>query len=172
MWKSKMLDTFNEQINAEMFSSNLYLSMSTWLESKGLKGSAHWMRIQAQEEMMHVMKFIDFVHERDGRVLLATVQAPETEWKTPTDVFEHVCRHEAEVTARINKLVDLSLAESDHAANAFLQWFVTEQVEEEATARDIRDKFRLSGDSGAVLYMIDQELSGRPASQAAPEATA
>lgn len=163
MWTPKTLDAFNEQINAELFSSYLYLSMSTWLESKGLKGSAHWMRMQSQEEMLHVTKLIDFVHERDGRVLLAAIAEPQTEWKSPTDVLEDVCRHEAEVTGLINKLVDLSIAESDHAANAFLQWFVTEQVEEEATARDVRDKFKLAGDSGAVLYMIDQELGGRVA---------
>ena len=164
MWTSKMLSTFNDQINKEMFSSYLYLSMLTWLESKGLKGLAHWMRIQAQEEMIHAMKFIDFMHERDGRVLLTTIQAPQTEWDSPVDAFEDVCQHEAEVTASINKLVDQSIAESDHAANAFLQWFVTEQVEEEATAREIRDKLRLAGDNGAVLYMIDQELGGRAAS--------
>lgn len=168
MWTPKMLDAFNEQINAELFSSYLYLSMSAWLETKGLKGSANWMRIQSQEEMMHATKFIDFMHERDGRVLLTAIESPQTEWKSPSDVFEHVCRHEAEVTASINKLVDLSLADSDHAANAFLQWFVTEQVEEEATARDIRDKLKLAADNGAVLYMIDQELSGRTASPAAP----
>ncbi len=170
MWTSKTLGAFNEQINVELFSSYLYLSMSTWLESKGLKGTAHWMRMQSQEETGHVTKFIDFVQERDGRVILTAVGSPQTEWKSPVDVFEDVCAHEAEVTARINKLVDLSIAESDHAANAFLQWFVTEQVEEEATARDVRDKLKLAGDSGAVLYMIDQELGGRAAS--APTATA
>jgi len=165
-----MLSTFNDQINAELFSSYLYLSMSTWLESEGLKGSAHWMRMQAQEEMTHVMKFVDFVHERDGRVLLTAIQSPETTWKSPLEAFEQVCRHEAEVTASINKLVDQSLSESDHAANAFLQWFVTEQVEEEATAREIRDKLRLAGDNGAVLYMIDQELGARSAAAGASAA--
>ncbi len=163
MQTSKTLSAFNVQITAELFSSYLYLSMSTWLESQGLKGSAHWMRMQSQEETTHVTKFIDFVHERDGRVLLTALEAPQTEWQSPTDVFEHVCRHEAEVTGLINALVDLSLAQSDHAANAFLQWFVTEQVEEEATAREIRDKLKLAGDNGAVLYMIDQELGLRSA---------
>lgn len=170
MWTPKTLGAFNEQINAELFSTYLYLSMSTWLESKGLKGSAHWMRMQAQEEMVHVMKFIDFVQERDGRVLLTAIAAPATEWKSPTDVFDEACRHEAEITGRINKLVDLAIAGSDHAANAFLQWFVTEQVEEEATAREVRDKLKLAGDNGAVLYMIDQELGGRVASPGASPA--
>lgn len=170
MWTSKMLNTFNEQINAELFSSYLYLSMSAWLETEGLKGSAYWMRIQSQEEMMHATKLVDFMHERDGRVLLTAIASPQTEWKSAKDVFEHVCRHEAEVTASINKLVDQSLADSDHAANVFLQWFVTEQVEEEATAREIRDKFKLADDNGAVLYMIDQELAGRPASSTPPTA--
>ncbi len=120
--------------------------------------------------MTHVTKFIDFVHERGGRVLLTALASPQTEWKSPQDVFEHVCGHEAEVTGLIHKLVDLSIAESDHAANAFLQWFVTEQVEEEATARDIRDKLKLAGDSGTVLYMIDQELGGRSAGESASNA--
>lgn len=170
MWTPKTLDAFNEQINAELFSSYLYLSMSTWLDAQGLQGAAHWMRMQTDEEMLHAKKFIDFVQERDGRVLLTALAAPRTEWKSPLDVFEEVCRHEAEVTGRISKLVDLAIAESDHAANAFLQWFITEQVEEEATAREVRDKMKLAGDNGAVLYMIDQELGGRAAGQSEPNA--
>ena len=162
MLAPKIQDAFNQQINAELFSSYLYLSMSAWLESQGFKGMAHWMRIQVQEEDIHAMKFIDFVLERDGRVLLKTVEGPKTEWTSPLDIFGEACEHEAKITGLINKLVDLSVAESDHAANTFLQWFVTEQVEEEATARDVRDKLKLAGDSGAVLYMIDQELGKRP----------
>ena len=163
MLNPKMQDAFNEQINAELFSSYLYLSMSTWAEAQGFKGMAQWMRMQAQEENLHVMKFIDFVNERDGRVLLTAIEAPNTEWSSPLAIFEDTCEHESKVTGLINELVDLALREKDHAANSFLQWFVTEQVEEEATARDVRDKLKLAGGSGAVLYMIDQELARRPA---------
>ncbi len=162
MLTPKIQDALNKQINAELFSSYLYLSMSAWLESQGFKGMANWVRIQVQEENIHVMKFFDFVLERDGRVLLEAIEGPKTEWSSPLELFQEVCEHEAKVTGLINKLVDLSVAESDHAANTFLQWFVTEQVEEESTARDVRDKLKLAGDSGAVLYMIDQELSKRP----------
>lgn len=162
MLSEKIEKAFNGQINAELFSSYLYLSMSAWLESYGLKGMAHWMRMQVQEEEQHGLKFIDFVNERDGRVILAAIEAPKTEWKSPLDVFVDVCDHERKVTGLINELVDLSVAEKDHAANNFLQWFVNEQVEEEATSQEIRDKLKLAGDNGAVLYMIDQELASRP----------
>ncbi len=167
MQNKKIQDAFNEQINAELFSWYLYLSMASWLDSQGLKGMEHWMRMQAQEEYMHAMKFIDFVNECDGRVLLTAVEAPKTEWTSALEVFDDTCEHEHKVTGLINGLVDLALSEKDHAANTFLQWFVTEQVEEEATARDLRDKLKLAGDSGAVLFMIDQDLGQRPAPAAA-----
>ncbi len=157
----EMQEALNRQINAELFSSYLYLSMSAWLDAQGLKGMAHWMRTQAQEETLHALKFIDFVSERDGRVLLTSIDAPQTEWKSPLAVFEHTCEHEAHVTALIGQLVDQAVHTKDHAANGFLQWFVTEQVEEEATVRDIRDKLKMIGDTGAMLYMIDQELGQR-----------
>ncbi len=166
MLNPKVGEHFNGQINAELFSSYLYLSMSAWLESQGLKGMAHWMRMQMQEEHMHAMKFVDFVNERAGRVLLTALEGPKTEWSSPLEVFEDTCEHERKVTGLINGLMDLALAEKDHAACSFLQWFVDEQVEEEASAQEIRDKLKLAGDNGAVLYMIDQELGGRPASPA------
>jgi len=161
MLNSKIQDTLNKQINAEMFSSYLYLSMAAWAESQGFKGMAHWMRMQVQEENLHAMKFIDFVLERGGRVHLTALEGPKVEWASPLDVFTDVCAHEAKVTGLINELVDLAVGESDHATNAFLQWFVTEQVEEEATARDIRDRLKLAGASGATLYMVDRELGRR-----------
>ncbi len=171
MMNSTIQDAFNKQINAELFSSYLYLSMSAWLEWRGFKGMAQWMRMQEQEERIHAMKFIDFVGERDGRVVLTTVEKPRSEWSSPLDVFDDVCEHECKVTGLINELVELSVAEKDHAANNLLQWFVGEQVEEEATAREVRDKLKLAGDNGAVLFMIDQELGQRPA-PAAPTAQA
>jgi ferritin len=171
MLKPRIEDALNKQINAELFSSYLYLSMSAWLESQGLKGMAHWMRIQVQEEDIHAKKFIDFISECGGRVLLTAIEAPRTDWNSPLEVFDEACQHESKVTALINNLVDLAVSERDHAANNFLQWFVTEQVEEEASAAEIRDKLKLAGDNGAVLYMIDRELGQRPL-PAAPAAQA
>ena len=163
MQKEKIQAAFNKQINAEVFSWYLYLSMASWLDAQGLKGVAHWMRMQAQEEYAHAMKFINFVDECDGRVILTAIEAPKTEWDSALDVFKDTCEHESKVTGLINDMVDLALSEKDHAANGFLQWFVTEQVEEEATARDLRDKLKLAGKDGAILFMIDQDLGQRPA---------
>ena len=162
MMNSRIESAFNEQLNAELFSSYLYLSMAAYFESQNLKGMAGWMRMQAIEEHMHAMKFFDFINECGGRVALAIIKEPKTEWSSPLDVFEDTCGHERKVTGLINDLVDLSLSEKDHAANTFLQWFVTEQVEEEATAQEIRDKLKLVGDNPVALFMIDQELGQRP----------
>ena len=137
--------------------------MSAWFESQNYAGMAGWMRIQAQEELLHALKFVDFVNERSGRVLLAQVDAPETTWESPLAAFGGALAHEQMITGRINDLVDLALAKKDHASNSFLQWFVAEQVEEEATATSVVDKLKLVGDSGPALYMLDGELGQRPA---------
>ncbi|UCE60260.1 MAG: ferritin [Phycisphaerales bacterium] len=163
MMNSRIENAFNEQLNAELFSSYLYLSMAAYFESQNLKGMAAWMQMQAQEEHMHGMKFFDFINERGGRITLTTIKEPQTEWGSPLAVFEETCEHEAKVTSLIHNLVDLSLEEKDHAANTFLQWFVTEQVEEESTAQEIRDKLRLVKDNTVALFMIDQELGRRRA---------
>ncbi len=160
---SKIESAFNEQLNAELFSSYLYLSMAAYFGSQNLKGMALWMRMQAQEENMHGMKFFDFINERGGKVTLAKIKEPKTEWSSPLDVFEDTCAHESKVTGLINGLVDLSLSEKDHAANGFLQWFVTEQVEEEAAAQEIRGKLKLVSDNPVAIFMIDQELGQRVA---------
>ena len=163
MMNSKIESAFNEQLNAELFSSYLYLSMAAYFESQNLKGMAGWMRIQADEERLHGMKFFDFIGECGGRVTLTKIKEPKTEWSSPLDVFEDTCEHERKVTGLINDLVDLSLREKDHAANTFLQWFVTEQVEEEASAQEIRDKLRMVKDNPVALFMIDRELGQRTA---------
>jgi ferritin len=160
---AKIENAFNGQLNAELFSSYLYLSMAAYFEDQNLKGIAHWMRMQAEEENMHGMKFFDFINERGGRVTLAKISEPKTEWSSPLDAFNETCNHEAKVTGLIHDLVDLSLKESDHAANAFLQWFVTEQVEEESAAQEIRDKLKMIGDNPVALFMVDQELGQRAA---------
>jgi ferritin len=145
--------------------------MSAYFDSQNLAGMASWMRIQAQEELTHAMKFFDFINERDGRVLLTQVETPKTEWESPLNAFEEALAHEKMITGRINDLVDLSLSEKDHASNAFLQWFVSEQVEEEATAKSIVDKLGLIGGDPTALYMLDGEL-GQRTFQAPADSTA
>jgi ferritin len=163
---SKIESAFNEQLNAELFSSYLYLSMAAFFESQHHKGMAGWMRTQAIEEHMHGMKFFDFINECGGRVTLGKIEEPKTEWSSALDVFEDTCKHESKVTGLINELVDLALSEKDHAANAFLQWFVTEQVEEESSVQEIAGKLKMIGDRGGMLFMIDRELGQRAGSAA------
>ncbi len=161
MLTQKIQDAINDQINAELFSSYLYLSMSSWFDSQSLEGMAHWMRIQAQEELAHSLKFFDHLLERGGRAMLAAVEGPRKEWGSPLEVFEETLAHEQKVTGLINDIVDRAINEKDHATAAFLQWFVTEQVEEEATASTILDRLRMIGDNGVALLMIDKELAVR-----------
>jgi ferritin len=161
MLNPKIQDALNDQINAEIFSSYLYLSMSAYCESRNLKGMANWMRVQAQEEITHAMKFYGFVNDRGGRVVLTAIDGPETDWDSPLELFKDVYDHECKVSGLINDLVDLSIAEKDHATNALLQWFVAEQTEEEATAQETVDKLTLVGDSGTGLFMLDAELGQR-----------
>jgi ferritin len=161
MLSEKMEQALNGQINAEMYSAYLYLSMSAYFQSISLSGFANWMKIQAQEEMVHAMKFYDFVNERGGRVTLHPVDAPPAQWDGPLDVFEAVYSHEQKVTGLINDLVELALSERDHATNIFLQWFVSEQVEEEDSADDIVQKIKLIGEAQGGLFMLDRELGQR-----------
>ena len=172
MLNPKIEEAFNKQINAEMFSGYLYLSMSAYFESSNLKGMANWMRVQAQEEMSHAMRFYDFIHERGGSVAFTTLDGPKTQWDSPVSVFEDALAHERKVTAMINGLVDLAIEEKDHAANAFLQWFVTEQMEEEATADEVLGKLRLAGEHGMGRFMMDAELGKRVFNLASAESEA
>lgn len=170
MLKKKMLKALNDQINAEMFSSYLYLSMEAYFQSISLKGFAAWMRVQAQEEMMHAMKFYDYVNERGGKVTLEAIAKPETNWTSPLAVFEAVLKHEEHVTSLINDLVDLAISEKDHASNNFLQWFVSEQVEEEASAGEVVERLKLIKDNTSGLFMMDAELGKRVFTLPAPAA--
>lgn len=154
---------FNRHVNRELFSSYLYLSMAAWCEAEGLRGFSHWMRRQSEEETQHVMKFFDFVLDRGGRVHLHSIEAPTREWSSPLDVFRAAYEHEQEVSQHINELVDAVIESRDHAANVFLQWFVTEQVEEEANIADIVSRLELVGDEGRGILLIDQELAARSA---------
>lgn len=157
----KMHDALNKQVNAELYSAYLYLSMSAYFEAINLTGFANWMRVQAQEEMAHAMKFYDYIHETNGKVTLTAVDAPQSQWSSPLAAFEHVFKHEQKVTGLINDLVNLAIAEKDHATNNFLQWFIAEQVEEESSADAIVQKLKLLGDTRGAIFMLDQELGSR-----------
>ncbi len=161
MLSDKMQDALNGQIVAETYSAYLYWSMAAYFESVNLSGFARWMKAQAQEELVHAAKFFDFVVERGGRVTLDAIDAPPTEWDSPLAAFEHAYEHEQKVTGLINNLVDMAVAQRDHATRNFLDWFVDEQVEEEASADGVVQKLRLIGDAPGGLFMLNQELGQR-----------
>ena len=161
MISKKMQEALNGQLNAELYSSYLYLSMAAYFQDLNMAGFANWMRVQAQEEDMHAMKFYNFINERGGRVLLKPIEGPPTEWDSPLSAFEAVLEHEQKVTGLINDLVELALAEHDHATNIFLQWFVTEQVEEEDSANDVIQQIKMVGEAEGGLFMLDRELGQR-----------
>lgn len=169
MLSKKIQQALNDQINAEYFSSYLYLSMAAHCEAVNLEGFAHWMRIQSQEELAHALKFFEFVVDRGGRVDLKAIDGPPTSWDSPAALFEATLEHERHVTGRIHNLVDLARAESDHATEAFLQWFVNEQVEEEKTADGILQKLKLVQDAPGGLYLLDRELSQRASAPSGAE---
>lgn len=161
MLKEIVEKELNSQIQAELFSSYLYFAMANYCDSVSLPGAAHWMRMQAMEEMGHVLKFTGFVNDRRGRVKLAPIEAPPVDWDSPQVAFNAAYEHECMISERINKLVDTALANSDHATANFLQWFVEEQVEEEASVDNIVQQMRLAGHSEGGLFHIDKELAGR-----------
>jgi ferritin len=165
MISKKLESAINEQINAELYSAYLYLSMSAYFKSANLNGFASWMRIQAQEEEIHAMKFFDYLSERGGRIILKEIKSPEYDWENPLNVFENVYSHEQKVTGLINALVDTAIKENDHAAVNFLQWYVEEQVEEESSADEIVANLKLLGDSRNGLFMFDRELGKRTSGQ-------
>jgi len=154
-------DAFNEQMNAELYSAYLYLSMAGWFDGRNLPGGAHWMRLQAREEAERAMKFYHYLVARGGQVSLAAIEEPKDSWSGPEAVFQEAYAHEQKVTARIHNLVDLAAGEKDHAAGVFLQWFVSEQVEEEANADAIVQELKRVGPSEPGLSMVDRELDQR-----------
>jgi len=151
----------NQQINEEIYSSYLYLSMSAYFESISLKGFSNWTRIQAQEELTHAMKLYDYLAERDGRVTLELVKKPQTEWDNVIDVMENVYSHEQKITSLLNNLVTLALDEKDHALVSFLKFFVDEQVEEESNVKDLLGQLKLVEGKGTGLFMIDKDVKLR-----------
>lgn len=156
-------DAINEQIKHEFYAAYTYLSMSAYFEANNLPGFGAWMRAQAREEITHGMKLFDFVNDRGGRVLLKAVDAPPTDFKSPLDVFEHALKHEQKVTAMINTLYETAAKANDFAAQVALQWFITEQVEEEKTADLIVEQLKMIGNDRPALLMLDRELGSRKA---------
>jgi ferritin len=154
-------DAMNEQINKELFSSYLYLSMAAYFEEKNLPGFAHWMYKQADEEREHGMKFYEHLAERGGRVMLKAIDAPKTDWTSSLELFQEVAEHEAKVTASINALYELALKEKDYPAQVLLQWFITEQVEEEKNAAEIIANLTLIEERGTAVLMLDHRLAKR-----------
>jgi ferritin len=161
MLTEKMQKALNGQLNAELYSSYLYLSMNAYFKAVNLDGFANWMYYQAQEELEHSMKFYDFIVQRGGKVQLQQIEAPPAEWGSPLAVFEATLEHEQKVTGLINDLVEIAHEERDHATNIFLQWFVSEQVEEEESVGGVLEQLKLMGDAQGGLFMIDRELAKR-----------
>lgn len=161
MLNNKILQDLNKQINAEIYSAYLYLSMASYFENANLKGFANWMKVQAKEEMNHAMKFYAYVNDRGDRVTLTGIANPPVEWSSPLKVFEEVYKHEQHVTSLIHNLLKSATADNDYATMEFLQWFVKEQVEEEASADEIRQKLKMIGESTGSLLMIDKQLAKR-----------
>jgi ferritin len=161
MLSKTMEEALNRQVNRELYSSYLYLGMSAYFESVNLKGFAGWMMVQSNEERGHAMKLYDYILARQGKVVLDTIEAPRAKWSSAGKVFEEVYAHEQKVTGMINNLVDLAIKEKDHATFEVLQWFVKEQVEEEANAALVVDRIKTLGDIPGHLFYLDHELSKR-----------
>lgn len=168
MISKKLEDALNAQINAELWSAYLYLSMGMNFEHAGFPGIANWYKIQFKEEQAHAEIFMNYLNSRGGRVELAPIAAVQTKWDTPLAAFAATLEHEEKVTSLINNLYHLAIEENDYATKGKLDWFISEQVEEEETAKGIIDRLRMVGDNGMGLYMLDQELGARVYNVPAP----
>ena len=161
MLSETIQDAFNDQLNFEMYSANIYLAMAAWFDSQNLVGFANWMKVQYEEEMFHAMKFYNFINERGGRVVMKAIAEPSNKWDSPLAAFENALAHERIVTGRINDLVARATQEKDHASVNFLQWFVGEQVEEEANVDGVAQQLKLVQGAPGGLFMLDRELGQR-----------
>lgn len=164
----EIVDAINDQINFELYSAFIYLSMGTWFEEKQLNGMAHWMEVQYQEEFNHAMRFYRHLTERGARVILKEIKAPNTEWATAHDVYADAYKHELIVTERIYKIGEIAERLGDKSTQSFLKWYYDEQTEEESNTMQIRDKLKLIGESIAALYQLDAHLGGRPSAPPVP----
>ncbi len=163
MLKPKMEEALNGQVNEEVFSAYLYASMVSYFESVNLKGFAHWMRMQVLEEQIHGQKVGEFIMARGGRLRLRAIAEPQQDWASPSAAFEAALQHEQHITECLNNLSTLAFSEQDHATRTFLEWFVTEQVEEEANTDNMVQQLKLAGDASGALFLLDREAGQRPA---------
>lgn len=161
MIAQSLVDALNDQINFELYSAYTYMSMGSYFKGLNLNGFANWLDVQVKEELSHTNKIYGYIHERGGKVILDAIEQPQIEWESPLDAFEVGLEHEGIVTARINSLMDLALDEKDHATSSFLQWFINEQVEEEASFQDIVQQLKLIEGAPQGLFMIDREMVKR-----------
>lgn len=161
MLTAKIEKELNNQLNKEIFSAYLYMSMAAYFQSVDLLGFSNWMYVQAKEEMLHAEKFYLFIQERNGKVVLEQINKPQTDWESPLAAFEASLKHEEYITASINNIANIAIEEKDHATNIFLQWFITEQVEEESSVTEVIRKLKLMKDAPGGLYMLDKELGAR-----------
>lgn len=168
MLTPKIQDALNAQVNAELWSAYLYLSMGMHFEAEGLPGVANWFKIQFQEEQAHATIFMNYINQRGGRVELKAIDGVPTSWASPVEAFKDTLAHEQKVTALINALYKAAEEEADYATRDRLAWFISEQVEEENTARELIDKLKMIGDNGMGLYMINTELAARTYTAPAP----
>ena len=161
MLSNKLHEAMNHHFKAELYAAHLYLSMSAYCESINLPGFAHWMLTQSDEERGHAMRFYGFIRDRGARVAVSAVEQPPSNFAAPVELFEQALAHEREVAAKIDQLYELAHEEKDPASQAFLQWFVTEQVEEDKLLSQLVETLKLAGDNGAALLMLDRELGAR-----------
>jgi ferritin len=167
MFNKAVQNAINEQIKHEFYSAYLYLAMSGYCETINLPGFAHWMRVQYQEELVHALKFFDFVNDREGSVELQAIEQPPSEFQSPLDVFQQSLEHERKISSLIHKLYELAVKEKDYPTQTLLQWFITEQVEEEKSASQVVEQLKMIGNDGGALLLLDRELGARGS---APEA--
>ncbi len=161
MIQKNVEEALNAQITAEMWSANLYLSMSAYFSANGLPGFASWMKVQYLEEKDHALKFFDYIVSRSGKAKISAIDSVDTEWNSPLSAFEETLKHEQHVTSLINNLMEIAIKEKDHATQSMLKWYIDEQVEEEDTVQTILDGLRMIKDNGYGLYMLDKEVGTR-----------
>lgn len=161
MINQRLEEVINKQINAELYSAYLYLSMAAYCESINLPGFANWMRVQFQEEQFHGLKFYDYLVSRGGRVKLEAIEMPKFEWNSPLEVFEHTLEHEKHVTALLNNIAEIAEEEKDRPTRNLMIWFIDEQVEEEGSAEKIIGDLKFIGGNGQGLLMLDREFATR-----------
>lgn len=165
MLTNAVQEAINDQIKSELHSAYVYLAMTAYCEALNLHGFAHWMRLQSREEVSHAMKLFDYVNDRGGRVSLQAIAAPPLDFKSPLEMVQEVLQHERKVTAMINTLYEVALKEHDYATQVHLQWFLTEQVEEEKNASEIVERLKMAGTQPAALLLLDRELGARSATE-------